>query len=199
MPTGYTAALGDGRITEFRDFAMQCARAFGALITMRDDAFDAPIPDVIEPSNYSRDAAKRAEDELNAFMAMSDEEVAAAADAAYAKAVKYDADFHAKQNAENACYEAMRQKVWAWTPPTDDHKELKSFMLQQIEISISNFKGSGAPDRNDYAPETWKAAHRAELLRSLTYHQKEYAKELERVADRTEWIRALRASLNVAA
>lgn len=49
MPTGYTAAVCDGKITEFPAFALQCARAFGALITMRDDAMNAPIPEEIKP------------------------------------------------------------------------------------------------------------------------------------------------------
>ena len=35
MPTGYTAAVCSGEITEIKDFALSCARAFGALITMR--------------------------------------------------------------------------------------------------------------------------------------------------------------------
>jgi hypothetical protein len=40
MPTGYTSAIADG--IEFKDFALRCARAFGALvelpITQRGDA-----------------------------------------------------------------------------------------------------------------------------------------------------------------
>lgn len=50
MPTGYTAAVEDGTITEFDDFAWQCARAFGALIMMRDDPMSAPIPQKFEPT-----------------------------------------------------------------------------------------------------------------------------------------------------
>lgn len=37
MPTGYTASVQEGKVTEFRDFAMECARAFGALVMMRDE------------------------------------------------------------------------------------------------------------------------------------------------------------------
>lgn len=43
MPTGYTADLMEKGM-EFKPFVLQCARAFGALITMRDDSLDAPSP-----------------------------------------------------------------------------------------------------------------------------------------------------------
>jgi len=53
MPTGYTYPVVEGKITEFSDFALSCARAFGALITMRDDPHDTPIPETFEPSDYN--------------------------------------------------------------------------------------------------------------------------------------------------
>ena len=34
MPTGYTAALYEGKNQTFKEFATQCARAFGACIDM---------------------------------------------------------------------------------------------------------------------------------------------------------------------
>jgi hypothetical protein len=47
MPTGYTAPIADGMT--FEQFALGCARAFGALVTMRDEPSDAPIPERLEP------------------------------------------------------------------------------------------------------------------------------------------------------
>lgn len=53
MPTGYTYPVCEGKITEFPDFALSCARAFGALISMREEPMDAPLPDEIAAStNY---------------------------------------------------------------------------------------------------------------------------------------------------
>jgi hypothetical protein len=51
VPTGYTATLNHGEQT-FPDFALHCARAFGALVSLRDESSDTPIPEVIEPSPY---------------------------------------------------------------------------------------------------------------------------------------------------
>ena len=61
MPTGYTHDIPAG-IT-FRQFALNCARAFGANIAMRDDPADKPI-EVYEPSDYSAKAITKATNEL---------------------------------------------------------------------------------------------------------------------------------------
>ena len=56
MPIGYTSKLHDGD-QPFNEFIMSCARAFGALVTMRDDPNDAPIPE-FEVSEYSVTSVK---------------------------------------------------------------------------------------------------------------------------------------------
>lgn len=66
MPTGYTHGVQDGTVTEFRDFALICARAFGATILMRDDPMDAPIPDEFQSSTYHLDRLKELEIEQSA-------------------------------------------------------------------------------------------------------------------------------------
>ena len=50
MPTGYTAKIADGQT--FEEFILSCARAFGALVEMRDEPADAPIPEEFKPSAY---------------------------------------------------------------------------------------------------------------------------------------------------
>ncbi len=52
MPTGYTQAIVDNPNLSFKSFVLQCSRAFGALVTMRDDDNNAPIPDEIKPDDY---------------------------------------------------------------------------------------------------------------------------------------------------
>ncbi len=59
MPTGYTAAVQNGTVTRFADFAMNCARAFGALVELRDE-MDAPIPDTFKPSTHHSESLKKA-------------------------------------------------------------------------------------------------------------------------------------------
>lgn len=37
MPTGYTSPLYEGKEISFEQFALRCARNFGALVMMRDE------------------------------------------------------------------------------------------------------------------------------------------------------------------
>ena len=50
MPTGYTAYVQEG--ATFEEFVWRCARNFGALVTMRDEPTDVPVPDAFTPSKY---------------------------------------------------------------------------------------------------------------------------------------------------
>ncbi len=81
MPTGYTAAIKDG-IT-FKQFALTCARAMGALIMMRDEPSGAEIPAAFPPSTFHRDQLARLSDELGNLRAMTVAEIEKAAEAAY--------------------------------------------------------------------------------------------------------------------
>lgn len=88
MPTGYTHEVQSGEVTDFPTFTMQCARAFGALIMMRDDPSDAQIPEQFEPSDYNRRARERAVAELQRLQNLTWDEIGAAARADYDAAVR---------------------------------------------------------------------------------------------------------------
>lgn len=51
MPTGYTSGVAVGKVTDFREFALQCARAFGACISLSDESSDTPIPEEFKPDS----------------------------------------------------------------------------------------------------------------------------------------------------
>jgi len=75
MPTGYTAGVQDGKITEFSDFALNCARAFGALITMRDDPQDTPIPEKFEArTSYYDERLENAKDLMTEILTLTDDD-----------------------------------------------------------------------------------------------------------------------------
>jgi hypothetical protein len=193
MPTGYTHKVQSGEITEFRDFAMQCARAFGATITMRDDPMDAPIPDEFAPSTWHVDKIATARRELDELDGLGMEHCERAADAAYKDAVKYYEESEARRAQENARYDAMRAKVEAWEPPSPDHVEMKSFMLEQLSVSMDRYT-STPPTRLTGA--AWLGERVRALQRDIEYHTTENKKEIERAAQRTLWIRQLRESLS---
>ena len=75
MTTGYTDAVGKGEITEFKDYALLCARAFGACVSMRDEPLDAEIPEEFKPNDYHEKSLQKARGEDNEFLKKSDDEV----------------------------------------------------------------------------------------------------------------------------
>lgn len=198
MPTGYTAGVHDGRVTEFAEFAMGCARAFGACISLRDSDASEPIPQEFEPCTYHADGLMQAKAELAAFNALTDRDVARMAEAEYAEQVEYVAKQQAENTERRARYDAMLSKVAAWQPPTNGHTGLREFMIEQLLESI-RFDCSGyeppAPVLKTEAQ--WKADKLERIERSIARHTEEHAKEVERARDRTQWVKDLRASLGV--
>ena len=196
MPTGYTAKLMEDGQT-FQEFIMGCARAFGALIEMRDSPNDAVIPDKFEPSTYHDKRLVESVDELKRLKLMDDSEKEAFGQSERDAAVKRDEELLARCINEDSRLEAMALQVMEWSPPTPDHQELKNFMLQQIDISKNGAEyaeQSLINDRNKPAMAYYVGSV-SRAASSITYHTEEKAKETVRAAKRTEWVHQLRASI----
>src|SRR5688572_13460567 len=54
MPTGYTAGILSGETKSFKQFAIDCMRAFGATIHMRDEPMDKPYEPRTPSEYYSK-------------------------------------------------------------------------------------------------------------------------------------------------
>lgn len=195
MPTGYTAPVQDGKITEFRDFALQCARAFGALVEMRDEPMDAPIPEELKPSRYHDEAVVEAKAELAALERMSASACEALAEKHYQRYVREAEAFVKRQAQVRQRYEAMLAKVEAWTAPTRDHEGLKKFMADQLTESIRFDCGYTPEKPRRLSGAQWRTQERARLKRDISYHTAEGKKEVQRAKERTAWVKALRESL----
>lgn len=196
MPTGYTADVQSGKITEFADFAMACARAFGACITMRDDPSSAAIPEEFEPSNYNSKALVDANAKLAELEAMTLDERQAAADAENAAAVKEWDDRESEREKQRGRYETMLAKVEAWTPPTTEHEGMKNFMREQLSESIRFDCGDPYGKRPEpRSTADWYADALARANNDIAYHAKAQAEEIERARKRTKWVADLRTSL----
>jgi hypothetical protein len=199
MPTGYTAAIEKG-IT-FNQFAMDCARNFGALVLMRDEPAGAPIPEEFPPNDYNSKRLEEAKAELVRITAMSAESAQSEADKEAAALIESDRKQAEESRQLLAKYQDMLKSVKAWNPPTPDHKGLKDFMMQKIEESIKFDCGAAEPD---YAYKSfkgyktgleWKSEKTLKAIRDIAYHEAENAKEIERAKGRTRWVKQLRDSL----
>lgn len=200
MPTGYTADLTEQ--TTFADFATRCARAFGALIMMRDSPMDAPIPDEFKPDGYYLKSLDDAKSRLAQLQAMSAKEIATDLE-------KHNAD-NAKSRARcvNSCsgtrrsYERMIGLVEAWQPPSRDHVGMKEFMLDQLRQSLKfdchdeKFAEECYPAFTG-TPQQWHARSVASAAENVSRSQQSWDEEQERARTRTQWVRQLRESLKV--
>jgi len=196
MPTGYTHAIEKG--IDFRTFALQCARAFGALIEMRDDPMDAPIPREFKPSTHNAEALNKAAAELLRLQSLSVEQCNDEAMLDWITVARSRDEAIAKAEELRKKYVAMLATVNQWEPPTGDHSGLKRFMQEQIESSIngdcstSYWREMAMPPTD---PEAWRDGKVAKIVRDMEYHSKADREERERTAERNEWIKALLASL----
>jgi hypothetical protein len=191
MPTGYTHKIKDGQ--SFNDFVLGCARAFGACIMMRDDPQDAPIPERFEPSDYHVKELAKAKEQLIILSQLTAEDAEQKARYEYqAELARYN-ERVLENNNQNAMYAAMLERVKSWGAPAT-HVGFKKFMIEQIESSMRF---------DDYAPDppkqlsgkAWASKEEAKVLRDISYHQSENAKEIERTEGRNKWIKDLRDSL----
>jgi hypothetical protein len=177
MPTGYTAPIADG-IT-FEQYALSCARAFGALVTMRDEPASAPIPDRFDPSNHHQQALERTHTELNRLLGLSAEQIAEEAQkdfqerlGSHSKRMQRAADLRVK-------YEEMLAHVRAWKSPSPDHDQYKAFMESQISDSIKwdcNTSHDEVPEHQ--APAVWIANRLASLRKDLAYYENGHREEV---------------------
>ncbi len=197
MPTGYTHAVQDGKITTLREFALTCARAFGACITMRDDPSDAPIPERFEPhTDYHDRGIAEARAILAELPGLSVAECNQRAQNDFDAALASHTDREVERTRQRTRYEQMVAKVEGWKVP-DDLREMRSFMLDQLRSSIDHDCNIG---RYDPAPvllggSTWRDKRLEEASRSLAYHTVERQKEIDRTESRNAWLKALRDCL----
>ena len=198
MPTGYTADVQSGEITDLREFALRCARGMGALIMMRDDPFDATIPDRFEPSQYNAKRLAEAQERLDAVTKMDRDQARREADKAYhAGCVTFDRR-KAERSEHAARYQAMIAKVEAWETKAEG---IRDFMLDQLRQSLDfDCKPVKADDAFVGKPKRqtgkeWRAEQIEELTREIAYHAKANAEEVARTEARNRWIADLKASL----
>ncbi len=194
MPTGYTADIHDGKPVTFEAFAMQCARAFGALIMMRDSATDAPIPEAFEPSTWNDERLAEALADTTQLVAMTKEQIEAAATEANRLAEESWQKAATKSREMHARYTDMLKQVLLWKPPTPDHEKLRSFMENQLRQSI-HADCSTSEKPTPLTPAEWHDEQVKHFDWLINYHRDEAAKEKERVASRNKWLSDLRASL----
>lgn len=203
MPTGYTAPIHEavkaGEEFPFPEFVRRCARAMGALIMQRDDPLTSALPDDQEVADHYVRRVAEAETKAAELLALDfDGRLAYGQRVVEENLALYEKSFEEKV-ALRAAFDATREKVKAWEPPTPEHEGLKAFMLQQIDLDRDSEDPSYYGDRiiewrkkdpKDVFEDAAKAAHKA-----VGFAHQSLAEERYRVASRNAWVRALKDAL----
>lgn len=198
MPTGYTHKIADGTETTLRQFALRCARGMGALVTMRDDPPDAPIPTVLTPDTKYHDKAMiEAGAAINDLRGMPPFQVAEAAEQDHDRRLT---EWRERQDEDKAKYQRYTAMMDALEQVDSLPDGLKDFMLRQLEES-RKFDCS-YPNAHQFDPEPqpvsaeqWLAAQIEKHVSNLAYHAKKSREEIDRTAERNAWLAQLHTAL----
>ncbi len=194
MPTGYTYNIVDG--ISFNEFAMQCARAFGACVLMRDEPNDAEIPKKFEIDTYHSENIDKANADIEKYANISLDDAQAEVNAYMKKETKYYYKKIKETEDQTLKFNNMLKETENWIPPTDDHYKMKDFMIEQIKTSMRfDCNPSYYELPKPITAEQWIVNRKEEAYKSLEYHAKEYNKEVERTNNRNQWLADLRRSL----
>ena len=198
MASGYTADVASGKITDFTEYALQCARAFGACIMLRDEPLSSEIPE-FSPSDYHAERLVESEKALADFLAMDASQRQAMHAKEHAKHVA-DADkWIAEKKVTLSRYNAMLEKAMAFEPPSAEHQQYAKFLVDQLTSSIEcDCDESYYTELKQEVPFVlWEAAKISSLERSVEYHRNEHQQEVERTSQRNRWISQLKEALSI--
>jgi hypothetical protein len=197
MSTGYTSIIEENPDVTFEEFVWRCARAFGAMIEMRDDRLDAAIPDEFPISSYHKDRLREAEEKLEELNSMSEAQATIRATHQYENEIEYYRKSEARKTDLKARYEKMRRQVDAWVPPSSEHVNLKGFMLDQLDQSIKFDTDYHSEEPKQMTGAEWLKWATEGAHRDIKYHKEQWALEQSRAADRNKWLADLRKSVPV--
>ena len=203
MPTGYTAGIIDGKITTFQEFAKTCMRAFGATIHMRDETLDAEyVPR--EVSSYYRETLESWNKTLEEVTSMSDEEIVAKREKQLQDDIDYHKDRISKIEKNRVVLSRFIKEVTEWVPPTEEHVNFKTFMLDQLSQTIQR-DGDDSYNRerlNKAFNEMFSIDSkkiREEYIKdakyNINYSQENLDKEVKRVDESNQWVEQLLNSI----
>jgi len=192
MPSGYTSDIYNGKEVTFKDFALGCARAFGACVMQRDDPADVK-PKIMPEESYHTEELKKLKKFKKPTKAQFESYVKKTI-ADYEKSIK-------EKNELKKRYSDILEKAKNWKPPTKGHERLKAFMIEQLTDS-RNFDCGGL----DYyeheikvvSAMTYKDYVTKKLIehnRSIERHKEYEARDINNIKQRNKWIKDLYDSL----
>lgn len=199
MPTGYTAYIENGKITNGKEFLTLCCRAFGVCVDMREESLSTPIPNEFKMNDYYEKSLLDKREKLEKAKRMTIEEAKQQIMSSREAGNKELTRIIKKNKQLGEGYSKIREEIIKWMPPTTEHEGLKKFALEQIDISAPSKDTMDyyieAINEKEPTPEEYIENNIKRCEEDLKYAEKRYAEELKRVADNNKWLDDFRKSL----
>jgi len=197
--TGYVHQLIDKKL-DFRGWALTCMRNFGATVRYREEPLSKTVTE-IKPDQHYFDSVVEAKKALADYEMLSLTEKIRKERTSLAALLRDAKKQARKENATNAKLQKMLDQVNAWQSPSPDHDGLKTFMAEQLTLSMEkpdyyNKEIVRLEAVRTYNELLQRAKATAETLRNhVQYAEERLAKEIARTAKSTEWIQTALNSL----
>ena len=191
MPSGYTAYVKDG--ASFKDFALLCSRNFGAVLHMKDDSL-SPKVEYAKVSSYYKDEIKKFKKELKILSNYTKAEMTVEYEKDNLNEIILYNERIKSMNKQMNSYKSMLVKAKEWNPPSEDHENLKEFMISQLEETI-NFDFYEIIKPVKKGKYVWIYDKIKNLNENIKYYEEMYLKEKARVKRNNAWIKELKDSL----
>lgn len=203
MPTGYTAFIEDGNITTGKEFLLLCSRAFGIAMEIRDEPLSVPTPTTFEPNGYYKNRYESAVKRLEAERNISFDDAKRRMRSDYNKRVEDAKRIVANMTAINERYAKVRGQVSGWIPPTENHKGIKKFALEQIDMCVNSDKMFAYYQEiidtpfndSDEAVQEYITKYIEYLESDVERAKKSYDEEVERANEKTQFMKEFIESL----
>ena len=202
MPSYYTADICNEKDISFQEFALKCARAFGAFVHMRDEPLNTTLsrPTL---SDYHTNEIKNIENEFALFLKSSTEQRKKMFEIEMKKEEAYYLREIEKEKQIKNKYLALINDVKAYKPQSKELKEFKNFMFDQLidsmkyDCSNEDWYNKSIQSVKEETFETWEEEQMNLYNSKLAYQKEALKKEKESIELTNKWIDELYKSLGV--
>lgn len=147
-----------------------------------------------ETEAYRKSCLDRAYKRSRELETMSIEEADAKAELAYQAQIKVKSEDKIRKMKDDKSLFDMREKLESWKPPTVEHEAFKSYLLQELDYTITLDYEHDFPVLKLTGKE-WLEFERTDVKYDIAYHSDRRREEQEALRKANEWMSALRESL----
>lgn len=203
MPTGYTAKIYEDKNVDFKDFVMDCSRAFGAFASLRDEP-NAELPEKIQLNvEYYENIIKKSKKEIQRVNSLSDEEISSIIEQNRIEEIGRLKEAIENRKIIEKRYLKVLKEAQDWEPPSEDHYNLKEFMIEQLNTSIQSdcnysYYEQLLKDLLNNKVESvdeYKNNAISKFEDDITFYTKRIHEDMSKNYDTNVWIKELRDSL----